>query len=112
MKSHTHKDKECGGVLTSCVCVLTSLPGDCETEYRGGLCIVIITIVSLSFFLSLIGTDTSQYGTLLLTGPHNTQTGKLHLEVNGAAVLLLILATHIECIYWVMSCFTACLMQA
>ena len=68
------------------------------------LCIVIITIVSLSFFLSPIGTDTSQYGTLLLIGPH-TQTEKLHFEVNGAAVLLLILATHVECIYWTMSCF-------
>ena len=30
----TQQNKVCGRVLTSCVCVLTSLPGDGETEYN------------------------------------------------------------------------------
>ena len=35
--SCAHKNKECVHTLTSCVCVLTSLPGDDETEYTRGL---------------------------------------------------------------------------
>ena len=34
VKSSTHKNKECVHALISCVCLLTSLPGDDETEYN------------------------------------------------------------------------------
>ena len=35
--SRAHKKKECVHELTSCLCVLTSLPGDGETDYSRGV---------------------------------------------------------------------------